>query len=115
MAEPGDYFTTDLLRLRILTMIAALCLSAYFSLQPEPLLNVVDLEVVPVPVARLETSQGRAGGVVIRTTPGQPESVDISFLDDQGADLSQAAQRKLERVFARGEFRRASPGGASRR
>jgi hypothetical protein len=35
------YFTTDLLRLRILTMIAALCLSAYFLLQPEPLLNVV--------------------------------------------------------------------------
>ena len=35
------YFTTDLLRLRILTMIAALCLSAYFALQPEPLLNVV--------------------------------------------------------------------------
>ena len=27
-----------------------------------------------------------------------------------GADLSQAAQRKLERVFARGEFRRAFPG-----
>ena len=61
-------------------------------------------------MARLETAQGRAGGVVIRTTPGQPESVDIIFLDDQGADLSQAAQRKLERVFARGEFRRAFPG-----
>ncbi len=73
-------------------------------------INVVDLEVVPVPVARLETAQGSAGGVVLRTTPGQPESVDISFLDDRGADLSQAAQRKLERTFARGEFRRAFPG-----
>jgi mannose-1-phosphate guanylyltransferase/phosphomannomutase len=73
-------------------------------------INVVDLEVVPVPVARLETAQGRAGGVVIRTTPGQPESVDIMFLDNRGADLSQAAQRKLERVVARGEFRRAFPG-----
>jgi mannose-1-phosphate guanylyltransferase/phosphomannomutase len=73
-------------------------------------INVVDLEVVPVPVARLETAQGSAGGVVLRTTPGQPESVDISFLDDRGADLSQAAQRKLERMFARGEFRRAFPG-----
>jgi mannose-1-phosphate guanylyltransferase/phosphomannomutase len=73
-------------------------------------IDVVDLEVVPVPVARLETAQGRAGGVLIRTSPGQPESVDIAFLDDQGADLSQAAQRKLERVFSRGEFRRAFPG-----
>jgi len=73
-------------------------------------IDVVDLEVVPVPVARLETAQGNAGGVVLRTTPGQPESVDITFLDERGADLSQAAQRKLERVFARGEFRRAFPG-----
>lgn len=35
------YFTTDLLRLRLLTMIAAACLATYFALQPEPLLNVV--------------------------------------------------------------------------
>lgn len=73
-------------------------------------INVIDLEVVPVPVARLETARGRAGGVVLRTTPGQPESVDIIFLDEGGADLSQAAQRKLERVFSRGEYRRAFPG-----
>ena len=54
-------------------------------------IDVVDLEVVPVPVARLQTAQGNAaGGVVIRTTPGQPESVDIVFLDRHGADLSQA-------------------------
>ncbi|MGH8971262.1 MAG: mannose-1-phosphate guanyltransferase, partial [Actinomycetes bacterium] len=73
-------------------------------------INVVDLEVVPVPVARLETAQGRAGGVLIRTSPGQPESVDIAFLDNVGADLSQAAQRKLERTFSRAEYRRAFPG-----
>jgi mannose-1-phosphate guanylyltransferase/phosphomannomutase len=74
-------------------------------------IDVVDLEVVPVPVARLQTAQGgTAGGVVIRTSPGQPESVDISFLDAGGADLSQAAQRRLERTYSRGEFRRAFPG-----
>ncbi len=74
-------------------------------------IDVVDLEVVPVPVARLQTAQSKAaGGVVIRTTPGQPESVDILFLDRHGADLSQADQRKLERIFSRGEFRRAFPG-----
>ena len=37
------------------------------------------------------------------------QSVDISFLDRRGADLAQADQRKLERIFSRGEFRRASP------
>ena len=35
------YFTTDLLRLRILTMIAAACLAIYFACQPVPLVNVV--------------------------------------------------------------------------
>jgi mannose-1-phosphate guanylyltransferase/phosphomannomutase len=73
-------------------------------------IDVVDLEVVPVPVARLETAQGNAGGVVIRTSPGQPECVDIVFLDSRGADLSQVDQRKLERTFNRGEYRRAFPG-----
>ncbi len=73
-------------------------------------IDVVDLEVVPVPVARLHTAQGASGGVVVRTTPGQPESVDISFLDRNGADMSQADQRRLERTFSRGEFRRAFPG-----
>ena len=74
-------------------------------------IDVVDLEVVPVPVARLHTAQTNAsGGVLIRTSPGQTESVDIIFLDGEGADLSQADQRKLERTFSRGEFRRAFPG-----
>jgi mannose-1-phosphate guanylyltransferase/phosphomannomutase len=47
---------------------------------------------------------------MLRTTPGDPQSIDIVFLDERGADLSQAAQRKLERVFSRQEFRRAFPG-----
>ncbi len=73
-------------------------------------MDVVDLEVVPVPVARLATARGSEGGIVIRTSPGQPESVDIIFLDRHGADLSQAGQRRLERTFSRAEFRRAFPG-----
>ncbi|GAA1990460.1 mannose-1-phosphate guanyltransferase [Nocardiopsis rhodophaea] len=74
-------------------------------------IDVRDLEVVPLPVARFHTSQsGVAGGISLRTTPGDPQSVDIVFLDDRGADLSPAAQRKLERVFSRAEYRRAFPG-----
>jgi mannose-1-phosphate guanylyltransferase/phosphomannomutase len=47
---------------------------------------------------------------MLRTTPGDPQSIDIVFLDADGADLSAAAQRKLERVHSRQEFRRAFPG-----
>ncbi len=62
-------------------------------------------------MARFETSRGEcAGGIALRTTPGDPQAIDIIFLDERGADLSQAARRKLERVFSRQEFRRAFPG-----
>jgi mannose-1-phosphate guanylyltransferase/phosphomannomutase len=73
-------------------------------------INVRDLECQPMPLARLETARGSAGGVMIRTTPGIHDSVDILFFDERGADLSQAAQRKLDRIFSRQEYRRAFPG-----
>jgi mannose-1-phosphate guanylyltransferase/phosphomannomutase len=74
-------------------------------------INVSDLEAEPLPVARFETARGEcSGGIALRTTPGDPQSIDIIFLDERGADLSQAAQRKLERVFSRQEYRRAFPG-----
>jgi len=84
-----------------LAVIAALTSSA---------IDVRDLEAVPSPVARLETAKVGDGGIMIRTSPGLPESVDMLFLDAHGADLSGAAQRKLERVLSRGELRRAFPG-----
>jgi mannose-1-phosphate guanylyltransferase/phosphomannomutase len=74
-------------------------------------IDVRDLEVAPAPVARFATAHSDAvGGIMIHTTPGDAQSVDIVFLDEHGADLSQAGQRKLERVFSRQEFRRAFPG-----
>ncbi len=74
-------------------------------------IDVDDLEVAPLPVSRYETrTTGAVGGMVLRTTPGDEQSVDIVFLDEEGADLSAAAQRRLERVFSRQEFRRAFPG-----
>src|SRR5580704_10970246 len=74
-------------------------------------INVVDLEAQPLPVARYETARDHySGGIALRTTPGDPQSSDIIFLDERGAELSQADQRKLERVFSRQEFRRAFPG-----
>lgn len=35
------YFTTDVLRLRLMTMVAAACLAAYFASRADPLWNVV--------------------------------------------------------------------------
>ncbi|MFI0352078.1 sugar phosphate nucleotidyltransferase [Actinomadura sp. 9N407] len=74
-------------------------------------IEVRDLEACPLPMARFETArEDCAGGLYLRTTPGDPQGVDIMFLAPDGADLSQAAQRKLERVFGRQEYRRAFPG-----
>src|SRR3954466_6155735 len=74
-------------------------------------INVRDLEVSPLPVTRFEVARSdSAGGIMVRTTPGDAQGVDIVFLDERGADLSPAAQRKLERVFSRQEYRRAFPG-----
>ncbi|WP_030168514.1 mannose-1-phosphate guanyltransferase [Spirillospora albida] len=74
-------------------------------------INVQDLEAAPLPVTRFQTSREECeGGIYIRTTLGDPQGVDILFLDADGADLSLAAQRKLERVFGRQEYRRAFPG-----
>ncbi|MCW2941044.1 MAG: Nucleotidyl transferase [Actinomycetia bacterium] len=74
-------------------------------------INVADLEACPLPMARFETArEDCTGGIFIRTTPGDPQGVDIIFLDEDGADLSLAAQRKLERVYGRQEYRRAFPG-----
>jgi mannose-1-phosphate guanylyltransferase / phosphomannomutase len=74
-------------------------------------INVVDLEAQPLPVARFQTARSESsGGIAIRTTPGDPQSVDIIFLDERGTELSQAAARKLERVYSRQEYRRAFPG-----
>jgi mannose-1-phosphate guanylyltransferase/phosphomannomutase len=74
-------------------------------------INVVDLEAQPMPLARFETARSDcSGGIALQTTPGDPQSIDILFMDADGADLSQSAQRKLERVFSRQEFRRAFPG-----
>ena len=78
-------------------------------------IDVRDLEVAPAPVTRFATAHSdAAGGIMIHTTPGDPQSVDLVFLDESGADLGPTAQRRLERVFSRQEFRRAFPGEIAR-
>jgi len=44
-------------------------------------INVVDLEAQPLPVARFQTARSVcSGGVALRTTSGDPQSIDIVFL-----------------------------------
>ncbi len=74
-------------------------------------INVRDLEAAPAPVTRFAIAHSdSAGGIMIHTTPADAQSVDIMFLDERGGDLAPGAQRRLERVFSRQEFRRAFPG-----
>ena len=72
--------------------------------------NVLDLEVASVPVTRFIVRRPEhAGGLTIRLVEGDPQSCVIRFFDTNGADLSEDAQRKVERLFGREDFRRVFP------
>jgi mannose-1-phosphate guanylyltransferase/phosphomannomutase len=73
--------------------------------------NVEDLEVASVPVTRFIVRRPNAvGGMTIRLTPGDTQSVIIRFFDTDGLDITEEVQRKIERLFDRGDFRRVFPG-----
>ena len=73
--------------------------------------NVLDLEVASVPVTRFLTRQpGSRAGCSLRLVEGDPQSVVIRFFDEAGLDLSEAGQRKIERLLTREDFRRVFPG-----
>lgn len=74
-------------------------------------IHVDDLELAPVPLTRFQVRNDRAsGGITVRLAPGDPQSVEIRFFDAEGKDLSEAAQRKIERQLMREDFRRAFAG-----
>lgn len=73
--------------------------------------NVSDLEVSPSPVNRFAIGAERAvGGVDVRISAFDPQSIEIRFFDDQGIDISEARQRDIEKVFYQANFRRAFVG-----
>jgi mannose-1-phosphate guanylyltransferase/phosphomannomutase len=73
--------------------------------------NVEDLEVATVPVTRHHIrSSGNQGGVTVRLAQDDPQSVIIRFFDEEGLDLDEAAQRKVERLYHREDFRRVLAG-----
>jgi mannose-1-phosphate guanylyltransferase/phosphomannomutase len=69
--------------------------------------DVADLELATVPVTRHQVrARGTRGGLTVRLSPDDPQSVVIRFFDDRGIDLSETDQRRVERMFHREEFRR---------
>jgi mannose-1-phosphate guanylyltransferase/phosphomannomutase len=74
-------------------------------------INVLDLEMASVPVTRFLTRQPIAsGGCSVRLVEGDPQSVVIRFFDDEGLDLAEDDQRKIERLLNREDVRRVFPG-----
>jgi mannose-1-phosphate guanylyltransferase / phosphomannomutase len=69
--------------------------------------NVVDIQTVPIPVARYVTRHSTAsGGIHVRISPFDDRIVEIKFFDAQGMDLDKNAERKIENTFFREDFRR---------
>ena len=69
--------------------------------------NVQDLEVASVPVTRFMARQpSLAAGITLRLVAGDPNSVVLRFFDSDGIDITEDAQRKIERLYYREDFRR---------
>jgi mannose-1-phosphate guanylyltransferase/phosphomannomutase len=73
--------------------------------------NVEDLEAATVPVTRHHVrSSGNTGGVTVRLAQDDPQSVIIRFFNEEGLDLDEPGQRKVERLYHREDFRRVLAG-----
>jgi mannose-1-phosphate guanylyltransferase/phosphomannomutase len=80
---------------------------AVISGLPSAGIHASDLRSMPIPVARYYTKvTDAAGGVHVRLSPFDQRVVDIRFFDGQGHNLSKNAERGIERVFFREDFRR---------
>lgn len=72
-------------------------------------LNIRDLRAVTSALVRNDTARYSDGGVILRTTPGRPDSLDVQFLNAQGGEISSTQREAIERIFTRKEFRRPLP------
>jgi mannose-1-phosphate guanylyltransferase/phosphomannomutase len=72
-------------------------------------INLRDLRAVTSALIRNDTARYSEGGVILRTTPGRPDSLDVQFLNAQGGEISSHQREAIERIFTRKEFRRPLP------
>jgi mannose-1-phosphate guanylyltransferase/phosphomannomutase len=69
--------------------------------------NVIDLQVIPIPILRQELkNEGGAGGFFVRKSPFEKNKTDIIFFDKDGKDLSSSKTKSIERLFFGEEYRR---------
>jgi mannose-1-phosphate guanylyltransferase/phosphomannomutase len=72
--------------------------------------NVLDLEIASTAVTRFLVASPRAvGGLSVRLRQDDPQTIAVRFLDTSGIDITEDAQRKLERTFQREDYRRVLP------
>ena len=69
--------------------------------------NILDLRTMPAPVARhMTVVSGASGGLHVSLSPKDPDQVLIQIFDSEGKNLDRTAERKIEAIFAREDFRR---------
>ena len=73
--------------------------------------NVLDMHSIALPIARHSILRGQLnGGVHIRIAPNDPKLALIEFFDGRGINVSKNAERKIETIFFREDFRRVDAG-----
>jgi mannose-1-phosphate guanylyltransferase / phosphomannomutase len=67
-----------------------------------------DLELAPAPSVRFSAARvGASGGMYVRTSARDSQSIELTVFGDDGSDLDEPARRRIERTYYREEFRRA--------
>ncbi len=70
--------------------------------------NVLDLRTMPAAVSRhMVHISGASGGIHVSISPSDPSQTLIEFFDASGRNLTRPAERRIESIFFREDFRRA--------
>ncbi|MBV9439402.1 MAG: mannose-1-phosphate guanyltransferase, partial [Candidatus Eremiobacteraeota bacterium] len=69
-------------------------------------INVNDLRSYPLPLARFAVRTGGDGGIHVRVAPDDPNALLFEFFDSSGIGIDKTAERKVENLFFREDFRR---------
>jgi len=69
--------------------------------------NALDLRIMPGAVARhMANITGAAGGIHVAVSPSDPSQILVEFFDGTGKNLDSGADRRIEAIFFREDFRR---------
>ena len=75
---------------------------------PSAGVNVLELHSFPLPVARFMThATNSSGGIHVQASPADERMVEIRVFDSNGLDIDTNAERRIEGIFFREDYRRA--------